>query len=353
MELVQGAALLHPEDAVFQGMLSGWARQQRARNLQQRTISEKANRVKDLFDFCGEYPWRWTAGHMDEWSEHLVVEQRLAESSIRQYQGAIRTFCDFLVSPHYRWVEECEKRFGTHPIQICHEWNTSAHLVDYEGDADRRPFTRKELQEFFDYCDLRVEKAARSGRKGALTAYRDATVFKTMYAWGLRRTEASKLDVVDWHRNPKAPELKNMGSLEVRWGKRTRGSPPRRRTVLTVMPWAVESVTDYLVNIRPRFGFPGQPALWLTERGGRLKPREINSRFEEYRDDLGLPEELVPHCLRHSYVTHLIEDGADPKFVQEQVGHRYASTLAIYTGVNGDFMNTMMRRVLDRNLREA
>ncbi|MEV0855318.1 tyrosine-type recombinase/integrase [Nocardia fluminea] len=42
------------------------------------------------------------------------------------------------------------------------------------------------------------------------------------------------------------------------------------------------------------------------------------------RDDLGLDKDLTPHCLRHSYVTHLIEHGADPKFVQEQVGHRFA-----------------------------
>lgn len=51
---------------------------------------------------------------------------------------------------------------------------------------------------------------------------------------------------------------------------------------------------------------------------------------------------------RHSYVTHQIEDGVDPKFVQEQVGHRFASTTAIYTGVSTDFMNTMMRNALDR-----
>ncbi|WP_037687614.1 tyrosine-type recombinase/integrase, partial [Streptomyces aureocirculatus] len=51
---------------------------------------------------------------------------------------------------------------------------------------------------------------------------------------------------------------------------------------------------------------------------------------------------------RHTYVTHLIEDGADPKFVQDQVGHRVASTTAIYTGVSTDFTNTMMRKALDR-----
>jgi site-specific recombinase XerD len=274
-------------------------------------------------------------------------------STVRKYQTAIRLFCDYLVSPHYRWAEECDRRFGTHPVQVCHEWNTTAHLTDYEGDAERRPFTRNELQRFFDYCDLRVDRAACSGRKGALAAYRDATLFKVMYGWGLRRTEASRLDLADWHRNPDAPELKGMGMLQVRWGKRTRGSAPRRRDVMTVMPWAADAVTDYMVNIRPRFGFPGHAALWVTERGSRLKPREINNRFEDYRDDLKLPRELVPHCLRHSYVTHLIEDGADPKFVQEQVGHLYASTTALYTGVSGDFMNTMMRKILDRNLREA
>jgi integrase/recombinase XerC len=116
------------------------------------------------------------------------------------------------------------------------------------------------------------------------------------------------------------------------------------------MPWAVEAVEDYVANIRPRFGAAGHPALWLTERGGRLQPREIETRFADYRDTLGLAPDLTPHCLRHSYVTHLIEDGADPTFVQHQVGHRFASTTAIYTGVSGDFMNTMMRKVIDHTL---
>ncbi|WP_407109824.1 tyrosine recombinase XerC [Streptomyces sp. DSM 116494] len=93
----------------------------------------------------------------------------------------------------------------------------------------------------------------------------------------------------------------------------------------------MESLEDYVVNIRPRYGFPTHPALWLTERGGRLRAREIEDRFALYREELGLPNELTPHCLRHSYVTHGIEDGVDPKFIQEQVGHLYASTTALYT----------------------
>src|SRR5260370_3570558 len=99
------------------------------------------------------------------------------------------------------------------------------------------------------------------------------------------------------------------------------------------MPWAVEAVEDYMVNIRPRYGFADRPALWLTERGGRLRPRQIEERFAAWRDALKLPPELVPHCLRHSHVTHQIEDRADPVFVQRQGRPPYQSTTAIFPGV--------------------
>ena len=57
------------------------------------------------------------------------------------------------------------------------------------------------------------------------------------------------------------------------------------------MGWAVEAVADYVENIRPRFGCAEHPALWVTERGGRVKPAEINARFVAYRDALGLPKD--------------------------------------------------------------
>ena len=58
------------------------------------------------------------------------------------------------------------------------------------------------------------------------------------------------------------------------------------------------------------------PALFLTERGERISLRQVDERFAVYRAGAGLPDNLTPHCLRHSYISHLIEDGVDPTFVQ-------------------------------------
>ncbi|MDN5759298.1 MAG: site-specific integrase [Tomitella sp.] len=348
LELVSGVVQLRPEDAVFEAMMRGFRAQQAARGLREETIATRELLVKRFMAFTNEYPWLWTAGQVDEWSQSLTAERHLAPSTIRQYQGGLRLFTDYLTDPRYGWVRECEKEFGpgAHPVPIVHEWNTIAHLNDYEGNPEARPFTREELQLFFDYADDQVERAVRSGHKGALAAYRDATLFKVVYGWGLRRTEAAKLDLVDWGRNPAATEFGRYGMLHVRYGKAKRGQTPRRRNVAATMGWAVEAVSDYVENVRPRFGHAEHPALWVTERGGRIKSAEINARFSAYRDALGLASVLVPHSLRHSYVTHLTEDGVDRRFIQSQVGHECDSSTAIYTHVSDDFMNTALRRAL-------
>jgi len=287
---------------------------------------------------------------VEEWTSALLSGSGHAHTTIRSSQGAVACFCDYLVDPHYGWADEWESRFGTHPVQICHEWNTAVHVADYEGRPARRPFTRAELQALFDYADSRVVAVRAGGRKGWLAAFRDATLFKVTYAWGLRRQEAAMLDVVDFATNPAAAELGRFGTLTVRYGKAMRGSPPRRRQVATVMPWAAEVVEEYLGEIRPRFGHGGHPALWLSERGERISLRQVDERFAAYRHGAGLPVELTPHCLRHAHVSHLIEDGVDPVFVQRQVGHSWSATTAGYTSIGSDAGNRMLRAALERVL---
>ncbi|MES4907824.1 MULTISPECIES: hypothetical protein [unclassified Streptomyces] len=96
---------------------------------------------------------------MDEWSASLTSEKRLAPSTVRSYQGTVRLFTELLIDARYGWGPACEEAFGTFPVAICHEWNALPHLQDYEGDPEARPFTREELQLFFDYADDQVERA--------------------------------------------------------------------------------------------------------------------------------------------------------------------------------------------------
>ena len=349
LEMVSGVAQLRPEDAMFDAMLRGWRAQQAARGLREDTVAPRERLVRRFAAFTNEYPWRWTSAHVDEWSLSLTGERHLAPSTVRGYQTGLRLFTEFLCdNTRYGWGSACEREFGpgVFPVPIVHEWNSIAHLQSYEGRPEARPFSREEVQRFIDYADDQVERAVRAKRKGALAAYRDATLFKVMYGWGLRRTETSKLDVADWGRNPAAPEFGGFGMLHVRYGKAKRGQPPRRRNVLSMFGWAVDAVADYVHNVRPLFGCADHPALWVTERGGRIRPAEINARFESYRDALRLPKALVPHSLRHSYVTHNTEDGVDRRFIQVQVGHENDSSTAIYTHVSDDFMNSMLRKAL-------
>lgn len=356
--LPTGVEFMYPKESVFEAMLDGWAKQMKSRALASLTIENRVRLVKRLQEFTNDYPWDWLPVDLEDWSSTLRSQKKpVAHSTLRGYQQSIALFLDYLTDRRYGWGDECEQRFGTYPIQICHEWNTTAHRDAYEGRPEVRPFSRKELQSFFDFCDEKVARARRLGRKGWLAAFRDSTIFKVMYGWGLRRTEASKLDLVDFGPNPKAPEFGGYGTLVVRWGKAMAGSPPRRRSVLTVWDWAAEAAEEYVQDVRPLYARAwtgsegahkreGQKALWPTERGARVSADYITMRFASYREELGLPEELHPHCLRHSYVTHLIEDGYDQLFVQDQVGHKWGSTTSLYAGVSSDYKNHVLRKAL-------
>lgn len=344
--LAESVSLLAPEETVFEAMVTGWERQQRSRMVAGTTIEQRRALVRRFARFTNDYPWRWSSSDVEEWTAELV-SGGLAHSTVRNYQMAVALFCDYVADGRYRWVEVCERHFDSHPVQVFHEWNTVVHRSEYEGRPGNRPFTREELQAFFDYCDQRVGAVHTAGRKGWLAAYRDAVLFKVIYAWGLRRREAAMLDTVDWSGNAAAPEFGRYGALSVRYGKAMKGSPPRRRTVLTVMGWAAEAVGEWVEEIRPLYGSAGV-ALWPTERHERVSTDGLSHRFAEYRKDLGLDPELGPHCLRHSYASHLLEDGFDHLFVQQQLGHAWGSSTAIYTTVGADYKNRALRRALDR-----
>ncbi len=335
-------------ELTFEEMLTGWRNQMLARNLSLRTITSRERLVRRFVSDLNVFPWLWTPGMLDEWLGDFRSLKGAARSTIRAYGICLRGFCRYLVDPVYGWQEVCEERFGTYPVQIAHEWNTAVHVQESGTEEPVRPFTQVELQAFFDCADGRVARAQRLGRKGWVAAFRDATAFKTAYAWWLRRNEVAMLDVTDFGMNPRAPEFGARGVLYVRHGKAMKGSPPKQRSVLTVFGWAVECIDEWVSEVRPELVRLGAAALWPTERGQRLGRARLGDQFRDIRAEAGLPTTVTLHSLRRSYVTHLIEAGFDARFVQEQVGHEHASTTSLYTSVSSDYRTRSLRSALDR-----
>src|SRR6266536_2392990 len=353
LELVEGVVHLEPERAVFKAMLQGWARQQQARFLKEETIERRVALVHRMAIFTGQYPWQWLPGEGEAFITQGCSGERgrpIAMSTARGYETDLRLFMEYLTDPRDGWPLVCHERFGTAPQQLFHERNSIVHVSDYEGQPGRRPLSYAEVQALFDAADGRVEEIRARRRKGALAAMRDAAVLKTIYAFGLRRREAWGLDMVDLRHNPKVGQYGRFGALFVRHGKASRGSPPKRRTVLTVpeMDWVVEQLEHWYDELRPLFSAGGHPALFVTERRGRISTRHLNDALAETRSLAGLPAVLDLHALRHSYVTHLLEFGYPQLFVQQQVGHAHAATTALYTSVSDEFRNRLLERSLAR-----
>jgi site-specific recombinase XerC len=205
------------------------------------------------------------------------------------------------------------------------------------------------VQALFDAADGRAEEIRARGRKGALAALRDAAVLKTVYAYGLRRREASGLDLADLRHNPKAPQYGQARRAVRAVGQGVQGQPARRRTVLTVpeMDW----ITGVLSTGSARSGRRSGRGRWRRcgspSGAGRLSARAVDDAFTAASRAAGLDPVLDLHCLRHSYITHLVEFDYPERFVSEQAGHPMPPRPRSTPGCRTSYRSRLVRRSLE------
>jgi len=144
-------------------------------------------------------------------------------------------------------------------------------------------------------------------------AARDAAILELFYSSGLRLAELAALDVRDL--DPIGETVRVMG----------KGS---RERIVPVGALALEALSHY----RHQAGVQNGP-LFLNKSRTRLGHRSIWLLLKSYVHNAGLPATLSPHKLRHSFATHLLDNGADLRSVQSLLGHKSLSTTQIYTHV--------------------
>ena len=150
---------------------------------------------------------------------------------------------------------------------------------------------------------------------------RDRAMLELFYSTGLRRTELCRLELPDLN-----PERR---TLHVRLGK------GKKDRVVPVGARAVAWLERYLKEVRPRLCLDTRTqALFLTGYGDAFNPDVLSRRVSAWLKRAGLKRKGCCHVLRHSCATHMLENGADIRFIQQLLGHEKLDTTAIYTEVS-------------------
>lgn len=263
------------------------------RNLSEYTVRNYRTDLADFLAALGGWGVDPVQAGRSDLRRYLALQQgkSVAVASIRRKVSTVRGF--------YKWLRS-------------------------EGILDNDPFygvqgpkAPKRLPHVLEARDIErmIHAAAQDTEPAGL---RDRALLELLYAAGLRVSEISGLDVHDVDLRQTTVRVRGKGNKE-RVG--VFGGP------------ATEALDRYLRNARPELASGKDEALFLNRFGGRLTVRSVQTLVRKYALMAGLPVEVHPHLLRHSFATHMLDGGADLRVVQELLGHESPNTTQIYTHV--------------------
>lgn len=151
-----------------------------------------------------------------------------------------------------------------------------------------------------------------------LLGARDKAMLETMYSTGIRVSELVDLNIDDVDFEERSLRIRGKG---------------RRDRYAPISDTALKSIRHYL-DLRkgdPRSSSFDPQALFVNKHGQRLSTRSVRRKLDKYLLEAGLDPDVSPHTLRHSFATHMLNNGADLRSVQELLGHQSISTTQIYT----------------------
>lgn len=278
---------------------------------------------------------------LEDYLHFLRVERQLADNTVNAYNRDLTEYITYMSENGLETIDEMTKQAILTYLQAAREQGKSARSISRyissirsfhqfmlrEKIATDDPTVHLELpkiaQKLPDVLSIQevitlIEAPDRLKAQGK----RDFAMLELLYGTGMRVSELLDLNMEDLHLM--------MGFVRV-FGK---GGKER---IIPLGHKAIEACTIYIEEARPEFirkQHSSVDALFVNMRGGRITRQGIWKILKQYARQVNLKKELTPHILRHSFATHLIENGADLRAVQEMLGHSDISTTQIYTHVS-------------------
>ena len=194
--------------------------------------------------------------------------------------------------------------------------NTNCGITNNPVSSIRGAKVKRELPDILSFDD--VERLLDVFDLDSSTELRDRTIIETIYACGLRLSEVTSLNLDDI-------DLRNMTLRVIGIGSKMR--------IIPFYPRLKELIIRYLNEYRIQFD---GDALFVSLRGTRISNRAIEKMLDKKSVEAGIKINVHPHILRHSFASHLLDNGADLRTVQELLGHENLSTTQTYTHLTLD-----------------
>jgi integrase/recombinase XerC len=191
------------------------------------------------------------------------------------------------------------------------------HLSTNPVMAVRTPKQEKKLPKFLEYEQVKklIETPPTDNWLGA----RDRAIMETLYSTGVRVSELVGLNIDDVDFLSEVLHIRGKG-------KKERLTP--------IGSSALQAIQHYMEFRNKRAQSNGNfdsKVLFVNKHGKRLSTRSVRRKMDKYLKIAGLDPSISPHTLRHSFATHMLNNGADLRSVQELLGHQSLSTTQIYT----------------------
>lgn len=291
---------------------------------------------------------------IDAFLRHLRVERRYAEPTTAAYERDLRQFHAHLTERGLT-LREVDPRAlrgflatlhgELSPTSVARKLSAIRSFYRYaqrQGWVEANPGTLvatpkrpKALPKVVPIDELVA--LLETPKQDTVLGRRDRAILELLYAGGLRCAELCALDVTDLDPTQRTARVLGKGSKE-------RLVPVGRKAWEALEAWLASRP---LLLSRQRKG-QDPAALFLNYRGGRLSTRWVGKAIDRYTTLCALRRKVHPHALRHSFATHLLDNGADLRSIQELLGHRSISTTQRYTDVSVERLMSVYDRAHPR-----